>query len=336
MSLGDHSKYLEVFAKTSAGPVRDQSEQHMLKCIFEAYAILYKRTDLSEAAEVINVKAEEDVVDPTNFSVALQEIMAQTKTGGDKLKDRHATAAINKWLAAVPTGQDPIIEEPRRRVTRSVFRETETGAGSSETRSRRQTQAPERTGACVEEGPTETTGEQSQAAEPQITVHTIDEEVEEEQHMIDKEQAADAKALEEDFDKKINEDICQDLEELLKEHDIKHPNWVKKVKEWSFQDAYRLMHPNIWVKHFDLVRWIWTYSDYAGFDLLVVSNIVFNSRDRFKTTYPWTCCEVMPLCRHPVVSKARVDEFIRHDNPEAISDFSIQMCALYSNDTGGY
>lgn len=321
MSLGDHSKYLEVFAKTSAGPVRDQSEQHMLKCIFEAYAILYKRTDLSEAAEVINVKAEEDVLDPTNFSVALQEIMAQTKTGGDKLKDRHATAAINKWLAAVPTGQDPIIEEPRRRVTRSVFRETETGAGSSETRSRRQTQAPERTGACVEEGPTETTGEQSQAAEPQITVHTIDEEVEEEQHMIDKEQAADAKALEEDFDKKINEDICQDLEELLKEHgvstlfgssekyapppiiqlqpgeiiplpDIKHPNWVKKVKEWSFQDAYRLMHPNIWVKHFDLVRWIWTYSDYAGFDLLVVSNIVFNSRDRFKSMFEDLMCMI--------------------------------------------
>ncbi|VDD97263.1 unnamed protein product [Enterobius vermicularis] len=30
------------------------------------------------------------------------------------------------------------------------------------------------------------------------------------------------------------------------------------------------------------MRWVWAYSDYAGFDPLVIANTVFNSRDRFK------------------------------------------------------
>ena len=64
--------------------------------------------------------------------------------------------------------------------------------------------------------------------------------------------------------------------------DIKDRDWIELVKFWTFRDAYRLMHSKIWVEHCDLVRWVWTYSDYKGSDPLVIANIVFNLRDRSK------------------------------------------------------
>lgn len=66
-------------------------------------------------------------------------------------------------------------------------------------------------------------------------------------------------------------------EEIIPLPDNKDPAWVKKVKFWTFEDAYRLMHPGIWVEHFDLVRRVWTSSDYAGSDPLVIAKLFLTS-----------------------------------------------------------
>lgn len=42
--------------------------------------------------------------------------------------------------------------------------------------------------------------------------------------------------------------------------------------------------------------------------------------------YSWDCCEVMQFCRHPVVIKARVDDFIRRHNSAVPTDYPIFMC----------
>ena len=46
---------------------------------------------------------------------------------------------------------------------------------------------------------------------------------------------------------------------------------------------------------------------------------------RIAATYPWNCCEVMPFCRNPVVTKARVDDFIRRHNRKVSTDYPIFM-----------
>lgn len=255
----------------------------------------------------------------------------------------------------------------------------------------------------------------------QATVDTGEETAQGEQASADRARKDAAIEKERDYLNKANIDAEQEIDDFLRKHgvstvfgsseryaslpivqlqpgeivplsEIRDPDWVKHVKVWDFRDSFRLMHPGVWVEHFDLVKWIWTYSDYAGFDPFVITNIIFSSKDRFKSmfevimlmciifmergnnvskiinrsspeladivrslrdiynikdstskgtncrqvvtlarvaaSYSWACCEVMPLCRHPVVSKARVDEFVRRNYPESTSDYPIHMCCV--------
>ena len=109
MASSDHSRFRDVFTKTPAGISRNESDQFILKCVFESYILYHDDEGLDEAAALINEAAGEEELDPTVLPYELEEIVGNIKMEGDKLSDNMKRQNINLWIAAMGTGIEPTL-----------------------------------------------------------------------------------------------------------------------------------------------------------------------------------------------------------------------------------